>query len=68
MPEPGEILTVGQVRNILAQLRSAADDLDARLEGRPDHEMLPPLPVRVPWPWPDPPFPPAGGPCWPNPA
>ena len=48
MPEAGEILTVGEVRALAARLRATADDVEARLEGRPDDESLPPLPVPLP--------------------
>lgn len=48
MPEAGEVLTVGEVRSLLAQMREVASDLELRLEGRPDGETLPPLPVPLP--------------------
>lgn len=68
MPGPGEILTVGKVRELLAQMKEAANEVEARLEGRPDDELLPPLPFELPGDWPIPPIPPRSPRCWPNPA
>jgi hypothetical protein len=65
MPEAGTVMTVGEMRALLARLRESASDLERRLAGRLDGEILPPIPLPIPEPFP--PFPPAGPECWPKP-
>lgn len=64
MAEIGDVLTVGEVRALLAQLRETANELEARLEGRADAEVLGPLTFPLPRPFP--PIPPALISCWPR--